>query len=274
MKYGFIASTGSARQMVDLAVEVEQAGWDGFFAWDGISIGSMEIYDPWTILAAAAVRTERVTLGAMIFPLSRRRPWKVVREALTIDHLSGGRLVIPVGLGALDDGGFTKVSPEATDRRERAELLDETLAIMDQAWSGEQVDFHGKHYRVDGLRFEPRPVQRPRIPIWVVASWPRPKSMARAARWDGIMPSLSADQARQLSPADLNEITGWLRDHDAATRDVIIEGVSPAGDQTWIDEQLRPLADAGATWWIESRWEEPNDPAALLDRVRQGPPRL
>ncbi len=273
MKYGFIASTGSAQQMVQLAVETERAGWDGFFAWDGISIGAMEMYDPWTILAAAAVRTERVTLGAMVFPLSRRRPWKVAREAMTIDHLSGGRLVIPVGLGAVDDGGFSKVSPEATDRRQRAELLDETLAIMEQAWSGEQVDFQGKHYRVDGLRFEPRPVQRPRIPIWVVAAWPRPKSMARAARWDGIMPSLS-DPSRQLGPTDLTEITGWLRDRDASTRDVIIEGVSPGDDPAWVDEQLRPLAAAGATWWIESRWEAPNDPATLLARVRQGPPRI
>ncbi|WP_152362247.1 LLM class flavin-dependent oxidoreductase [Microlunatus speluncae] len=274
MKYGFLASTGSARQMVELAVEAEQAGWDGFFSWDGIAIGAMEMYDPWTILAAAAVRTERVTLGAMVFPLSRRRPWKVAREALTIDHLSGGRLVIPVGLGAVGDGGFSKVSPEVTDRRERAELLDETLAIMEQAWSGETVDFHGKHYRVDGLRFEPRPVQRPRIPIWVVAAWPRPRSMARAARWDGIMPSLSGDQERQLGPTDLVEITGWLRERNASTREVIIEGVSPGDDQTWIDEQLRPLADAGATWWIESRWEQPNDPATLLARVRQGPPRI
>jgi alkanesulfonate monooxygenase SsuD/methylene tetrahydromethanopterin reductase-like flavin-dependent oxidoreductase (luciferase family) len=273
MKYGFVASTGSARQMVELAVEAERSGWDGFFAWDGIAIGAMETYDPWTILAAAAVRTERVTLGAMVFPLSRRRPWKVAREALTIDHLSGGRLVIPVGLGAVDDGGFSKVSPEVTDRRVRAELLDETLAIMERAWSGEQVDFAGKHYRVDGLRFEPRPVQRPRIPIWVVASWPRPKSMARAARWDGIIPSLSADLARQLTPADLTEITGWLRDRDASTREVIIEGVSPGEDPDWVAEHLTPLADAGATWWIESRWEAPNDPDTLLARVRQGPPR-
>lgn len=276
MKYGFIASTGSAQQMVDLAVEAEQAGWDGFFTWDAMAIGSMDIYDPWAILAAAAVRTERVTLGAMVFPLSRRRPWKVAREAMTIDQLSGGRLVIPVGLGAAsDDGGFTKVQPpEAVDKKERAERLDETLAIMEQAWSGERVDFQGMHYRVDGLRFEPRPVQRPRIPIWVVASWPRPKSMARAARWDGIMPSLFADQARQLSPEDLTKITGWLRDRDASTRDVIIEGVSPSDDPAWVDKELRPLAEAGATWWIESRWEEPNDPATLLARVRQGPPRI
>ncbi|GAB3752974.1 LLM class flavin-dependent oxidoreductase [Microlunatus parietis] len=274
MRYGFIASTGNPNEQVELAVEAERAGWDGFFSWDGMSIGAMDMYDPWAILAAAAVRTERITLGAMVFALTRRRPWKVAREAMTIDHLSGGRLVIPVGLGAADDGGFGKVGPpEATDRRTRAALLDETLAIMEQAWLGERVDFAGEHYRVDGLRFEPRPVQRPRIPIWVVAAWPRPKSMARAARWDGILPSLSEDSTRQLSPDDVTKIIGWLRDRNASTRELIIEGVSPGDDAGWAARHLKPLADAGATWWIESRWEAPNDPATLLERVRQGPPR-
>lgn len=270
MKYGFIASTGSPAEQVELAVEAERAGWDGFFSWDGMAIGAMDMYDPWAILAAAAVRTERITLGAMVFALTRRRPWKVAREAMTIDHLSGGRLVIPVGLGAADDdGGFGRVAPqEATDRKKRAALLDETLAIMEQAWSGEQVDFAGEHYRVDGLRFEPRPVQRPRIPIWVVGAWPRPKSMARAARWDGIIPALSGDP----SPDELRAITAWLREHDAQTKDVILAGVSPGDEPGWAAVNVEPLAAAGATWWIESRWEAPNDPAALLDRVRQGPP--
>ncbi|MBA3380106.1 MAG: LLM class flavin-dependent oxidoreductase [Chloroflexia bacterium] len=112
MKFGFIATSGSTHQIIDIAGEVEAAGWDGFFTWDGIGGGhDMEVFDPWAILAAAAVRTGRVTLGAMIFPLSRRRPWKVVREALTVDHLSNGRLVIPVALGAVDDGVFSKLHP-------------------------------------------------------------------------------------------------------------------------------------------------------------------
>lgn len=276
MKFGFIGTSGSASQMVELAVEVERAGWDGFFTWDGMAIGAMDIYDPWAILAAAAVRTERVTLGAMVFPLTRRRPWKVAREAVTIDHLSGGRLVLPVGLGAVpDDGGFTKVGPpESVDKRERAARLDETLAILDQAWSGEPVHFVGEHYRVDGLQFLPRPVQRPRIPIWVVAAWPRPRSMARAARWDGILPAISGDPGRQVTPAEVAEITTWLRDRDAATRELVLEGVSPGDDPGWAVERLKPLADAGATWWIESRWEAPNDHETLLARVRQGPPRF
>lgn len=278
MKFGFIATSGSAHQIIDIAQAVEAHGWDGFFTWDGIGGGSYEadFFDPWAILAAAAVRTERVTLGAMIFPLSRRRPWKVAREALTIDHLSNGRLVIPVGLGAVDDGGFSKVHPETTDRKRRAELLDETLEILDLAWKGDAFSFEGKHYQLDDIRFVPRPIQRPRIPIWVVGSWPRPKSMARAVKWDGIIPSISAAPFDQLTPEQVADVWAWIRGHrkDGTPIDVVLEGVSPGNDPTWVEGTLRPLADAGATWWIESRWEAPNDVDTLLERIRQGPPRL
>lgn len=278
MKFGFIATSGSAHQIIEIAEEVEAHGWDGFFTWDGIGGGSFEadFFDPWAILAAAAVRTRRVTLGAMIFPLSRRRPWKVAREAVTVDHLSNGRLVIPVGLGAIDDGGFSKVHPEVTDRKERAERLDETLDILDLAWRGEPFTFQGTHYQLDDIRFVPTPVQQPRIPIWAVGSWPRPKSMSRAARWDGVIPSNSAAPFDQLTPEHVGDVTTWMREHrpGGAPFDLVLEGVSPANDPAWVEETLRPLAEAGATWWIESRWEAPNDPETLLARIRQGPPRL
>ena len=130
MRFGFVGSYGSVAQQVRLAQEVEAHGWDGFFTWDGISVGDVDIFDPWVLLGAVAERTERVRLGALIFPLARRRPWKVAREALTVDHLSGGRLVLPVGLGVDDDGGFSRVGGEARTARGRAERLDEALAIL------------------------------------------------------------------------------------------------------------------------------------------------
>lgn len=277
MKFGFIATSGSAHQIIDIAGEVEAAGWDGFFTWDGIGGGlDMEVFDPWAILAAAAVRTGRVTLGAMIFPLSRRRPWKVAREALTVDHLSNGRLVIPVALGAVDDGGFSKVHPETTDRKERAELLDETLEILDLAWRGDAFSYDGAHYQLDDIRFLPKPVQQPRIPIWVVGSWPRPKSVARAAKWDGIIPSIASSPFDQPTPEQIGDIAAWMREHrpGGAPFEVVVEGISPPDDPGWIQGTLRPLAEAGATWWIESRWEAPNDVGTLIQRIRQGPPRL
>lgn len=165
--------------------------------------------------------------------------------------------------------------PEVIDRSERAALLDETLEILDLAWKGETFTYRGAHFQLDDIRFVPKPVQQPRIPIWVVGSWPRPKSMARTARWDGILPSIAADPFRQPTPFEVEEICAWMSDHRAVHEpyDLVLEGVSPGDDPDWAANTLRPLAVAGARW-IESRWEAPNDFDTLRARIRQGPPRL
>src|SRR5436305_3273129 len=189
MQYGFILPHGDIHTLAELAHEAEVAGWDGVFYWDGIYIkegGPM--YDPWIVLAAMALRTERVRLGLILTPPSRRRPWKLAREAVTLDHLSHGRLILPVGLGALEDGGFTRVG-EITDRKQRAELLDESLEILTGLWSGKPFSFQGKHYHVAEMTFLPPPVQSPRIPIWVVGAWPSQKSMRRVPRSGGRLPA-------------------------------------------------------------------------------------
>ena len=154
MKSGFIVTTGGPRDAASLAAEAEAAGWDGVFTWDGISIGATDTYDPWVVMAAMAMRTERVRLGAIVTPPARRRPWKLAREAVTLDHLSNGRLVLPVGLGALDDAGFGNVG-EPTDARARAELLDESLEILEGLWSGEPFGYEGAHYRFGPMTFRP-----------------------------------------------------------------------------------------------------------------------
>jgi alkanesulfonate monooxygenase SsuD/methylene tetrahydromethanopterin reductase-like flavin-dependent oxidoreductase (luciferase family) len=186
MQYGVIVTGGDPLAQADLAAAAEAAGWDAVFTYDAIAIGDGEMYDPWVLLAAMAMRTERIRLGAMVFAPSRRRPWKLAREAATLDILSGGRLVLPVGLGALDDHGFANVG-EVTETRLRAQLLDETLAILDGLWSGEPFAFEGDHYRFGAMTFRPTPVQRPRIPVWAVGAWPHARSMRRAARWDGVV---------------------------------------------------------------------------------------
>src|SRR3954469_7741200 len=145
MKAGIVITTGDPRTAADLAAEAEAAGWDGVFSWDGVAIGTIHIYDPWVVMAAMAMRTDRVTLGAIVTPPSRRRPWKLAREAMTLDRLSAGRLVLPVGLGALDDAAVGNVG-EPTDARIRAELLDETLDILEGLWSGEPFAYAGRHY--------------------------------------------------------------------------------------------------------------------------------
>ena len=136
MRYGFIIPGGGVRDIVELGREAEAAGWDGVFYWDGMCYDPPRpMYDPWVVMAAMAMRTERVRIGALVTALSRRRPWKVARETATLDHLSGGRLVLPVGLGWAEDLGFARAG-EATDRREKAELLDESQEIITGLWGG------------------------------------------------------------------------------------------------------------------------------------------
>ena len=267
-------TAGDPRTAADLAAEAEAAGWDGVFTWDGVAIGPGDTYDPWVTLAAMAMRTSRVRLGAIVTPPSRRRPWKLARETMSVDRLSGGRLVLPVGLGALDDGAFGNVG-EATDTRTRAERLDESLAILEGLWSGEPFGFEGRHYRFGPMTFRPTPVQRPRIPIWVVGAWPAERSMARAARWDGILPyALQSSTAGSVTPELVREIREWIgarRSLDGY--DVVVEGVTPADDPVAAAAETDRWARAGATWWIESDWEA-GTVDVLRARIAAGPPRV
>jgi alkanesulfonate monooxygenase SsuD/methylene tetrahydromethanopterin reductase-like flavin-dependent oxidoreductase (luciferase family) len=274
MKYGFVASYGTVEQVLEMAREAEAHGWDGVFTWDGISVGDMDTFDPWTLLGAMARETERVTLGAMVFALPRRRPWKVAREAITVDHLSKGRLVMPVAFGATTDAGISKVSTDTADRKVRAQRLDETLAFLEQAWTGEPFSFDGEQYQTGEMVFRPTPVQQPRIPIWNVGAWPREKSMQRAVRWDGVIPMNAEDAFAEVGPEMVREIAAWVREHREVDSpfEIVLEGVTD--DDAASRERVAALADAGATWFIESRWDRERDtPERLLERVRQGPPR-
>lgn len=277
MKYGFIIPGGDIHTVADLAAEAEAAGWDAAFYWDGINIQDMPMYDPWVTMAAMALRTQRVRLGAIVSPLSRRRPWKLARETVSLDHLSGGRLIVPVGLGALDDGGFGKVG-EPTDRKTRAELLDESLAILTGLWSGEPFQYDGKHYHLDTMTFLPKPVQSPRIPIWVVAMWPSERSMQRALRYDGLLPNVrGADGApRDVTPDDIREMAAYVaeRRNQSTPFDIVMEGETPGDDPAQAAAIVRPFAEAGATWWNESRWGAMSDVELVRTRIQQGPPRI
>ncbi|MEO8509664.1 MAG: LLM class flavin-dependent oxidoreductase [Chloroflexota bacterium] len=278
MKFGFITSFGTIHDYVQMAREAESHGWDGVFAWDDISVERGDVFDPWVALGAMAAVTERITLGAMVFSLARRRPWKVARETITLDNLSNGRLVLPVGLGGTWDGGYSSVNTEDPAIRVRAEKLDECLDILELAWTGETVSYEGRHYQMHDLRFDPRPVQRPRIPIWPVGAWPHPRSLRRAARWDGVITSDASNEGadEEISPSVVAGIGSWMNDHRGSSDpfDIVVEGVTSGTDPAADRVRLEPLAAAGATWWIESRWESDNTPASLLQRIRQGPPQL
>ena len=279
VKAGVIITGGSAAEQVALATAADEAGWDGVFTFDAIHVGDdIEIPDPFALLAAFAVATRRVRLGAMIHPLARRKPWEVARQTTTVDQLSGGRMVLPVGLGALDDAGFGRVG-EVTDRRIRAERLDEALEILTGLWTGEPFGYEGQHYRFDPMAFRPTPVQQPRIPIWVVGLWGSNRSMRRVASYDGYLPNLPADQGggpgAEVPPATVRAMRAWLDDNgDGRTIDLVIEGTTPAADPAAATDRVGPLADAGATWWIEADWEAMSDVSAQRARIEAGPPQV
>ena len=177
-----------------LAAEAEEAGWHGVFVWDHVRWREpvVEVADPWITLAAIATATVGVRLGPMVTPLARRRPVKVARETATLDRLSGGRLTLGVGLGSDEFGSEYSMTGEEVDDRRRARMLDESLEILAAAWSGEPVHHRSEHYTVDGMRFLPRPVQRPGVPVWVAGFYGKPRPLRRAARHQGSSPSTSS----------------------------------------------------------------------------------
>ena len=254
------------RVVAELAKEAERAGWDGFFTWDHIlPWSSAAVADPWITLSAVALSTERIKIGPMVTPLARRRPWKVAREAVTLDHLSGGRLILGVGLGFPPDREFGTFGEETGDRV-RAEKLDEALAIVDGMLSGEAFEFSGKHFQVGREVFLPRPVQRPRIPVWVAGMWPGRAPFRRAARWDGVFPIDAGTGGAAFSPEalgevveEMNKLRGNLDGFEVVAP--LMQGRAAAEYQA-----------AGATWVISGPTLE-GGLAELRPRIAAGPPR-
>jgi alkanesulfonate monooxygenase SsuD/methylene tetrahydromethanopterin reductase-like flavin-dependent oxidoreductase (luciferase family) len=266
LRYAVVLPGGSAGEQVEQAVLAEQAGWDGVFVWEA-AYG----VDAWSLLAAMAVATSRVRLGTMLTPLPWRRPWKVASQVATVDQLSGGRVTLGVGVGAVTTD--LPVTGEVTDLRERASMLDEGIDLIRGLWAGERA-FHGRHYDYqsdrDDLGEVVRPVQK-RIPIWVVGVWPRPKSMRRVLRCDGIFP-------QGATVADYPAMRAWLTERGApADLDVVAEGETPTGDPAAGTAIVAPWAEAGCTWWMETRWAMPHGGAdrmrEIRDRITAGPPR-
>jgi alkanesulfonate monooxygenase SsuD/methylene tetrahydromethanopterin reductase-like flavin-dependent oxidoreductase (luciferase family) len=261
--------------VVDLAVAAEKAGYDGFFVWDHLQftneVSGPDVLDPWALLAVVASRTYRVRLGPMVTPVSRRRPWVLAKQCVTIDRLSNGRLTLGVGLGSPAHGDFGRFGDAAGDRA-RAELLDEGLAVWAGLCSGAEFAYDGEHYTIAPTRFSPRPVQD-RIPVWVGGVLPAPRPLDRAARWDGLVPITYRD-GRLVRPSS-TELAA-ARAHVADRResmdgyDVAVWSELVPADQDG-PALLAEYAAAGATWWIETALPRGNWHDDLRARIDRGP---
>lgn len=242
----------SARIIADLAREAEQSGWDGFFVWDEIAGFDAELVDPWIALAAAAIATSRVRLGALVTPIARRRPWKLARETVTLDHLSGGRLILGVGTGG-GDPAYGDLGEE-TSPKVRGDMLDEALEVLAGLWSAQPYRHAGPHYPIKKAHFRPGPLQQPRIPVWVGGIWPHRRPLQRMAKWDGMFPLFFGAASQQ---EELDHLRQWvaevraLRGGQMDGFDIVANGITPIEDPAQARAKAAAYQDAGATWWLE-----------------------
>ena len=250
------------RRVVELAIAAEAGGWDGFFVWDHIVIADgMPVADPWVLLGAVAASTEVVRIGPMVAALPRHRPWEVARRAVSLDRLSGGRMILGVGLGfppAEEFGTFG----EPEDARLRADMLDEGLAIIQGVWSGNRFGFEGSHYSVRPTTFGPPPLHN--IPIWVAAMIPARRPLRRAARFAGVFPIRS--DFGEIEPTLVEETLSYIRAKGGSEVpfDFVIGGPPKTGGE------FEALEQAGVTWYLGGP-AEGEDPDQTLEWVAVGP---
>ena len=232
--------------LVELAIQAERCGWDGYLLWDHI-LGStamlMPIADSWVVLGAIARATSRIRIGTAVTPVARRRPWKLAREVTTLNRLSGGRAILGVGLGNPLDAEYGAFG-EPTDPGRIADRLDEGLRVLDGLQSGESLHFAGRYFQVDDATFLPRPVQLPRVPVWVACTGPRGRPIHRAAQWDGaIVLKTDGDAVVPPEPGEIGEMAAAVRrdraDTDRFDLAVVLPGL-PADPAAY--------EAAGATW--------------------------
>jgi hypothetical protein len=276
MRYGLYVSPcgeyADARLHGELAQEAEAAGWDGYFLWDHISMGSDDpVIDPWIALTCVALGTERLRLGPLVTPVARRRPAKLARVTVSLDRLSGGRLILGVGLG--DIPHELERLGESGDLRERAEQLDEGLEVLTAFWSGQAVTHAGKYYTVEDVALRPTPVQQPRIPIWVAGFWPRKGPFRRAARWDGMYPGKLGLNGGSPSPDDLRAMTRFVQSIRPAGEafDVVVAGET-GGLGPGEDVEIVRGYEGVATWWLEHVHQWRGSLEEMRRRIQRGPP--
>jgi alkanesulfonate monooxygenase SsuD/methylene tetrahydromethanopterin reductase-like flavin-dependent oxidoreductase (luciferase family) len=282
VRFGFVVPHADARDFAEVAALGDRHGWDGIFTWEAV----WGVH-AWVTLAAASMVTERINLGTLLTPAARWKPWDLASAVGTVDRLSGGRVILSTGLGALHEGWTAFEADEG--RRTRAEKLDECLAIYAGLMRGQPFSYDGRHYsaRPTDFHVPDPPVQRPHPPVWMVGAYvvgrDRQPSLDRAARWNGLLPQvIDGSERRPVNdPGELADLLAQVKRRrealglGTAPYEVIIEAdssgefieLSPPDPAAW--------AAAGATWWIESWWGIPAGPGGLTEvrrRVAAGPP--
>lgn len=274
MKFGLdVPTTGEyadVRVLAELAADAEAAGWDGFFVWDVIEGDGKPAVDPWITLTAVTLSTSRLRLGTMVTPLARHRPWLVARQLANLDQLSGGRMICTAGLGYQPEE-MTRFG-EVGDATVRAQQLDEALTVLNGLWTADSFSFDGRHFTLKEATLNPKPVQRPRIPLWVAGGWPKRRPFRRAAQWDGAcLKSVNQETRRWLTLDEVRECVAFIhaqRLEAAGLFDIVMSGEMPDEEQE-ARERVAGLEAAGVSWFIEEGlgWSL----AEFRGRIQNGP---
>lgn len=274
IQFGIALPYNQARNVPVWAQSAEAHGWDGCFLGDAVWS-----QDPMLILAAAAMTTRRIRLGTMVIPVPLRTPWKIASEAVALDHLSGGRLTLGLGAGAAWMGwhAFPDV---VTDTKVRVAMLDETVDILTLLFQREPFDYAGAHYRLnltqlDVMHYPPKPVQQPRVPLWIPAIWPYAKSMHRALKCDGLLAEVRDENGapRAVTPEDVRAMRAFVAEHHPApaTFDIVVSGQTGDLGPAARAARVQAFADAGATWWVEELWgADADDVTARIEMEASG----
>ncbi len=255
--------------MIKLARLAEEKGWEGIFLWDHIPTdSSKKAYDPWLLLSLVALNTEKMRIGTTVTPLARRRPQKVVKEVVTLDHISNGRFTLGIGLGGRKE---FEAYGESFRLKPTAEKLDESIEILRLLWSGEPVEFIGKHYQIKA-QHSPTPIQK-QVPIWVGGNWPNKAPFRRAARHQGVFP-LKAGDGYGMTPQDYKDILNYIEKHggDLTNYDVVMTVYSEGDPEK--DRWMEKFREEGVNWFVDCLDPWRGNTKYLLDRVKKGPPKI
>ncbi len=172
---------------------IEQVGFDSIWVPDHFTVWfrpyvDMPWFEAWTTLSSLATQTSRIRIGTLVTPITWRNPAWLARQALTVDHISHGRLELGLGTGVHGDPGHSMTGIEDWTPRERVERFGEYVEIVGLLLRNPVTTYHGKYYRLEEAHMQPPPVQKPRPPITIAAWGPLMlKYVARFAdAWNGI----------------------------------------------------------------------------------------
>ncbi|PON14099.1 LLM class F420-dependent oxidoreductase [Candidatus Entotheonella serta] len=175
MKLGISLSNNQGieevQDIVQLAVRAEALGFDSVWASDHVfnvsyvleRIGNRPYYDPLTILTYVAAKTERISLGTSVLVLPYHQPMRLAKAAATLDVMSGGRLLLGVGVDVIEQ----ELNAMGSAYRERGAITDETIDILKRLWTEEEPNHQGRYYQFSGMKFSPKPMQKPHIPLLI-----------------------------------------------------------------------------------------------------------